>query len=103
VFTRTLNKSLFVCSLFLAACSTGEVVVTPPAAPAARVEVITPQPGPNYVWVPGYWAWDAGTATYVWQTGHWIVPQNPSAVWVPGQWVARSTGYVWVDGHWQVR
>lgn len=103
MLTRALGTSLLVCLLFVAGCSTGEVVVTPPAPPAPRVEVITPQPGPSYVWVPGYWNWDGGTRTYVWRSGQWIVPENPSMVWVPGQWITRSGSYVWVDGHWQMR
>jgi hypothetical protein len=51
----------------------------------------------------GYGNWDAGTRTYAWRSAQWIVPENPSMVWVPGQWVTRSGTYVWVDGHWQIR
>ena len=28
---------------------------------------------PNYVWVPGHWAWDTRLG-YHWVEGHWRIP-----------------------------
>ena len=43
---------------------------TPPPAPL--VEAMPLQPGPGYVWHPGYWSLDAGR--YDWVAGSWMIP-----------------------------
>lgn len=53
----------------------------------------------NYVWIPGYWAWDADRKGYIWVSGCWrIPPANMS--WVPGYWTKVSDGWQWVAGFW---
>jgi hypothetical protein len=69
------------------------------APPAPVVEPVPVAPAPNYVWQPGYWAWN-GTQ-YVWVPGGNVVPPYPGAVWVAGRWVPRGHGWIWVDGHWR--
>jgi hypothetical protein len=75
---------------------------TPPvaAAPAAP-EVVPPQPGPAYVWVPGYWTWRRGA--YAWVAGAWLLPPRPGYAWAPGYWAHRGRDRVWVEGHWSMR
>jgi hypothetical protein len=51
--------------------------------------------GSNYVWIPGYWAWDTDRNDYVWISGCWrIPPANMS--WVPGYWTKSGDGWQWV-------
>ena len=37
-------------------------------------EVAPPRPGPEYVWVPGHWAWRGRDLGYVWLPGRWVLP-----------------------------
>ncbi|MGH7264560.1 MAG: YXWGXW repeat-containing protein [Candidatus Rokuibacteriota bacterium] len=89
-------------TLVLAGCATGPVFTTstPPPMPQAPSEVMTPQPGPGYVWVPGHYTWRNQDRTYVWVPGHWTIPPG-GHVWVPGHWETRPSGTVWVEGHWR--
>jgi hypothetical protein len=79
------------------------VVRTPPPTPPPQVEVITSQPGPAHVWVPGHWAWRGPDHGYVWLPGHWAIPQTPHHVWLPGHWAPQAGGSVWVEGQWRPR
>ena len=72
-----------------------EAPLTPPAP---QVEVVPVAPGPEYVWAPGYWAWNGG---WVWIGGRWVVRPYPGAIWVGGHWGRLGRGYVWVRGHWR--
>jgi hypothetical protein len=76
------------------------VVQAPPPMPAAPAEARTAQPGPNYVWIPGYYDWRPADRTYVWLPGKWIVAPD-GQTWVPGHWETRRDGSRWVGGHWQ--
>jgi len=67
--------------------------------PAPIVEVRAVAPGPRYVWVPGYHAWNG--AAYVWTPGSWLVPPRPRAVWVPGRWVRARRGWYFAEGYWR--
>lgn len=70
--------------------------------PVQRVEVIGVAPGPEYVWVNGYWGWSG--VEYVWVSGRWAMPPQRYAVWVPGRWErARGHGYYYAEGHWKGR
>jgi len=70
----------------------GYVVVSQPPPPAPQ-QVVVASPGPNYIWVPGYWAWQG---RWVWVSGAWVARPRPQVVWVPGYWSHRSHGYIWV-------
>lgn len=76
-----------------------EVVVVK-APPPLRREKIPIRPGPHYVWVPGYWMWEAGA--YVWLPGAWIAPPAPAAVWVPPRFEQRSGVSVIISGYWKL-
>jgi hypothetical protein len=56
-------------------------------------------PGPGYVWVDGYWAWDG--YQYVWIDGYWAQAPYANALWVPGFWAPRHSGYIWFGGYWR--
>ena len=73
------------------------VVNQPPPAPLHDTQV--PQPSPEDVWIPGYWAWRNNQQQ--WIPGHWAVPPHPGATWVPARWEQRGSEYVFIDGYWQ--
>ena len=88
-----------------------EVVVTTPApvqevtvgsaAPAVIVETIPASPGPDFVWVAGYWTWRHhrfGFGHWEWTPGCWVHPPHHGAVWIVGGW-DRHGG--WIEGHWR--
>ena len=70
-------------------------------APPSTVyqEVIYPAPGPDYVWVGGYWTWYGGR--WCWARGHWAYPPHRGAYWQGGHWDHRGSSHVWVGGYWR--
>jgi hypothetical protein len=70
------------------------------APPPTQVEVVPAAPGPEYVWMPGYWSIGVG-GSWVWIGGRYAVPPRPHAVWVGGHWARHGRGYVWIGGHWR--
>lgn len=73
------------------------VVNQPPPAPLR--DTMSPQPAPDEVWIPGYWAWRDNQQQ--WIAGHWETPPHPGATWVPPRWEQRGSDWVFVDGYWQ--
>jgi hypothetical protein len=76
------------------------VVVEQPAPPGEIVEVLPPQPGPEYIWIKGHHRWDPAVRGYVWERGHWAVPPQGYRVWVAGRWRNDGGHWFWVEGHW---
>lgn len=75
------------------------VVYVDEAPPPPRVEVIAARPGPEFVWVAGYWSWDDD---YVWVPGHWERPPRRDLHWVSGRWRRGSHHrWYWEPGHWR--
>jgi hypothetical protein len=66
---------------------------TPPPPP--RAYRVPPQPGPDYLWVEGYW-YPQG-AHYVWHNGYWTRPPYQGAYWVAPYWQNRE----YFAGHWE--
>ncbi len=75
--------------------------------PPPRAYRVPPQPGPQYVWVEGYW-YPRGSR-YVWHDGYWTLPPYEGAYWVApyferGQWFAGRwegrRGDVFHDHRW---
>jgi len=76
--------------------SVGIQIGTPPPAP--RAYRVPPRPGPEFVWVEGYWYPQRGH--YVWHNGYWTQPPYAGAYWVepyyqqgryfPGYWEAGN-------------
>jgi hypothetical protein len=69
------------------------------APPAIPIYVQPPLPGPDYIWIPGYWAWDPGIG-YYWVPGTWVLAPFPGALWTPGYWGWNDGVYVWYGGYW---
>jgi hypothetical protein len=55
-------------------------------------------PGPDYIWVPGYWAW--APEGYYWVPGYWELAPFFGALWTPGWWGWSGVAYVWHPGYW---
>ena len=70
------------------------------APPPLRAEVAPASPGVAYVWIGGYWAWQAGR--HVWIAGRWALPPAGHA-WVPGDWRRHGPGWRWYGGYWARR
>ncbi len=84
---------------FVSVVVAGCVVSNPRVAPPpAKVEVVSAKPGPNHVWIAGYWKWSRNA--YVWVPGHWV-KAKPGKTWVPGHWDKRGPHWVWIPGHWK--
>ena len=75
-------------------------VVTDQTPPAPQLEVVPVTPGPEYVWMPGYWSIGVGGG-WVWMGGRYGLPPRPHAVWVRGHWGRHGRGYVWIGGRWR--
>jgi hypothetical protein len=71
----------------------------PPPPPRREVIVERERPGPDYVWVAGYW--DGAPGHYTWAAGHWDRPPHPHSHWVEGRWENRGGHYVQVKGEWR--
>jgi hypothetical protein len=77
----------------------GEYVAVYGPPPPPRAEVFITSPGASFVWIPGYWHWQAGG--YAWVGGAWRVPPHRGAIWVGPRYEARGHGWVYVRGHWR--
>ena len=55
--------------------------------------------GDNFIWVPGYWAWDGDRDNYIWISGCWRIAP-PKMSWMPGYWTRINVGWKWVSGFW---
>lgn len=108
---RKLLPSLALAGLFLASAPTANAQVSfslhlgePPAPRAYRVPR---QPGPDYLWIEGYWYPDGGH--YKWHDGYWTHAPYEGAYWVapyylhgeyfPGRWEG-SRGNLYHDHRW---
>ncbi len=76
--------------------STAPAEAQPPPEPPA--ETIAVSPGSAYVWAPGEYVWNG---SWVWVSGHWILPPHPHTVWVAGYWRHDPYGWHRVPGHWR--
>jgi hypothetical protein len=69
----------------------------PPPPPR---EVIVASPGPDYVWVGGFW--DGAPGHYTWVRGHWDRPPHGYAHWAAPRWERGPDGhYRKVEGGWR--
>jgi hypothetical protein len=82
---RRVLRALSISALLLACASAAHAQVSfdyhmgaPPPAP--RAYRVPPQPGPDYVWVEGYWY--PANGQYRWHDGYWTHPPYPDAYWV---------------------
>jgi hypothetical protein len=92
-FVRTLflGAALIISSQAFA----GQISVRIGPPPSPRVEHMTHRPGPDYVWVEGYW-YPAGNH-YRWHQGYWTRAPYAGANWVGPRW----EGGQYETGHWE--
>ncbi len=67
--------------------------------PPLQAEYYGTVPGPGYVWIGGYWGWQAGR--YAWVPGRWDRPPRGYNRWEVGRWQARGQRYQWREGRWR--
>ena len=88
----------FLCLLtFAAASAFGQISIgiqIGPPPPPRVVRVLPPRPGPEFMWVAGYW-YPVGNH-YKWHPGYWTRPPYPGAHWV----VPRHDGQRFYEGYW---
>lgn len=75
------------------------VVYASAGPPPLQSEVVITAPGPDYVWVPGYWNW--GGSAYVWTKGTWAHPPHAHARWVEPTWHHSERGWYHTGGEWR--
>jgi hypothetical protein len=68
------------------------------APPAIPVYVQPIAPGPDFIWIPGYWAY--GPDGYYWVPGTWVLAPYIGALWTPGYWAWSGGLYLWHAGYW---
>lgn len=54
---------------------------------------------PGYVWVEGYWKWNAYFREYIWQKARWKRIKRGHH-WVAGYWEETPNGFFWIEGAW---
>ena len=99
-----LIATLFALAIFVApsAASAGEVSigislrVGPPPIPVYTQPVC---PGPDFMWTPGYWAFDPDEG-YYWVPGTWVEIPAPGMYWTPGYWGWGGSVFIWHAGYW---
>jgi Glycine zipper/WXXGXW repeat (2 copies) len=78
----------------------GRVVqAAPPPPPPQVTETVSAPPAPNALWVPGYWAFNGNS--YTWLAGHWEIPPPNVRAYVAAHWEDRREGYVYVPSYWR--
>ena len=91
--TLVLTLALLAGSVLNAQISIGIRIGPPP--PPRVVRVVPPSPGPDFVWVGGYW-YPAG-AHYKWHDGYWTRAPYAGAHWV----APHHDGERFFDGYWE--
>jgi hypothetical protein len=74
---------------------------SPPPQPPPQVQIIVARPGPNFVWVAGYWSWQNRSHSYAWIAGRWERPPHQGANWAAAHWEQRGGGSVFIEGTWR--
>ncbi len=90
-------KSLLTSLVFVAASAYGQISIgiqIGPPPPPRVVQVLPARPGPEYVWVEGYW-YPVGNH-YKWHAGYWTLPVYGGARWV----APRYEGGRYFAGYW---
>ncbi len=72
------------------------VGIAPPELP---VYVQPACPADDYLWQPGYWAYDPNDG-YYWVPGVWVAPPDPGLYWTPCYWGYDGGRYGFHMGYW---
>ncbi len=75
-----------------------EVIIVREAPPREVVEIITPAPGPDFVWIGGYYIYS--DHHYVWIRGHYERPPHHGANWESPRWTHEGDGWHHHEGKW---
>jgi len=96
---RTLLFALLVLATSISAYSQVGFMITfgPPALPVYEQPLC---PGENYIWAPGYWAFDYDYDDYYWVPGTWVMAPQPGFYWTPGYWAWAGDRFFFHDGYW---
>ena len=73
---------LAVAATVLIGCAPRVLVRTPPPPIPFYEQPFCP--GPDYIWIPGYW--DYGSDGYYWVPGMWELAPRVGWMWTPGYW-----------------
>jgi len=95
---RSFIKTTVLAALILASGSVlyAQVSITiGPPPPPRVIRVLPPSPGPEFVWVRGYW-YPVGPH-YNWHAGYWTRPPYPGARWIG----PRHDGERYFGGYWE--
>jgi hypothetical protein len=92
---KTLLVAAFCCATASSAHAQISFGVTIGAPPPPRPVRVAPQPGPDFVWVDGYWY--AVGPRWVWHAGYWTRPPYPGAYWIQ----PYHDGERFVPGYWE--
>lgn len=85
--------------LFVARPANAGVFLSIDVAPPPLPIYVQPiAPGPDFIWAPGYWAYDEGG--YYWVPGTWVRAPRVGLLWTPGYWGWSDGYYVWHTGYW---
>jgi len=57
-------------------------------------------PGEDFIWTPGYWAYDYNFGDYYWVPGTWVRAPRVGYFWTPGYWAYSGNRFVFYDGYW---
>jgi len=90
---KRLIASLLLAGTFVSAQVSIGIRIGPPPPPRV-VRVLPARPGPEFVWVDGYW-YPVGNH-YKWHDGYWSRPIYPAARWVG----PRHDGERFYAGYW---
>jgi len=69
--------------------------------PPPRAEVVLSRPGPDYVWIDGYWDYVPAQRDWVWIEGRWDRPPSRHDRWVRPRYDRRGGHTVYHRGHWR--
>lgn len=107
---KTILRSIGIAALALSFCG---AMAVPTIAQVAMIGVSVnfappdlpvyeqpPCPGEDYIWTPGYWAWDDDYGDYYWVPGTWVLAPQPGYFWTPGYWAWSGRGFVFTAGYW---
>ncbi len=87
---------LAVAATVLIGCAPRVLVRTPPPPIPFYEQPFCP--GPDYIWIPGYW--DYGSDGYYWVPGMWELAPRVGWMWTPGYWGWSDGVYLWHSGYW---
>jgi len=75
-----------------------EVRVAPDDPPPMRYEEPYAQPGPDHVWIGGYW--DREGDRWAWRGGRWERPERRGDRWIQPVYRREHGGTRYEAGHW---